>query len=123
MKPELTKSQRRRIRELAGMAYDRELSRALTGLEEQFKRWHSGEITAHDVDDQIHQFHQGPHRRLFTTYTGGTVEFAVAAAIANGIISEAEAGAEMIEILRGGIESARRWSKEENDDPDDSGQG
>jgi hypothetical protein len=116
MKRDLTKSQRRRIRELAGIAYDRELSRELTTLEGEFARWRSGAIDAHDLDEKIHQFHQGPNRRLFTTYTGGAVELAVAAAIANGIISEAEAGPEMLGILRGGIEFANWYSKEDNDD-------
>lgn len=119
MKRDLTKSQRRRIRELAGIAYDRELSRELTALEAEFARWRSGAIGAHDLDEKIHQFHQGPNRRLFTTYTGGAVELAVAAAIANGIISEAEAGPEMLEILRGGIEFANWYSKEDNDDDPD----
>jgi len=118
MRPDLTKSQRRRIRELAGIAYDRELSRELTALEKEFARWRSGVITAHDLDERIHQFHQGPNRQLFTTYTGGAVELAVAAAIANGVISEAEAGPEMLEILRGGIEFARRSSKDDDGDDD-----
>ena len=119
MRQDLTKSQRRRIRELAGIAYDRELSRELTTLEAEFARWRSGAISAHDLDERIHQFHQGPNRRLFTTYTGGSIELAVAAAIANGIISEAEAGPEMLEILRGGIEFANWYSKEEGDDDPD----
>jgi hypothetical protein len=118
MRADLTKSQRRRIRGLAGIAYERELSRELTGLEDQFKRWRGGEISAHDVDEKIHQFHQGVHRQLFSAYTGGAIELAVAAAIAKGVTSEAEAGAEIVEILRGGIEFARAWSNEEDGDDD-----
>jgi len=86
MRQDLTKSQRRRIRELAGIAYDRELSRELTVLEKEFARWRSGAITAQDLDQRIHEFHQGPNRQLFTTYTGGAIELAVAAAIANGVM-------------------------------------
>jgi len=82
MRRDLTKSQRRRIRELAGIAYARKLSRELTVLEKEFARWRSGAITAHDLDQRIHEFHQGPNRQLFTTYTGGAIELAVAAAIA-----------------------------------------
>ncbi len=119
MRRDLTKSQRRRIRELAGIAYDRELSRELTTLEGEFVRWRSGAISAHELDEKIHQFHQGANRRLFTMYTRGAVEPAVAAAIANGIITEAEAGPEMLEILRGGIEFANWYSKEEPDNGSD----
>lgn len=116
MKRDLTKSQRRRIRELAGIAYDRELSRELTTLEGEFARWRNGAIGAHDLDEKIHEFHQGPNRQLFTSYTGSAIELAVAAAIANGIISEAEAGPEMLEILRGGIELANRCSNDDDAD-------
>jgi len=49
------------------------------------------------------------------------VELAVAAAIANGVIGEAEAGPEMLEILRGGIEAAR-WRPKEEDGAADSGE-
>ena len=119
MRQDLTKAQRRRRRELAGIAYDRELSRELASLEGEFARWRSGTIDAHELDEKIHEFHQGPNRRLYTTYTGGAIELAVAAAIANGIISEAEAGSEMLEILRGGIEFANWYSKAETDDDSD----
>lgn len=119
MRRDLTKSRRRRIRELAGIAYDRELSRELTTLDGELARWRSGAITAHDLDQRIHGFHQGPNRRLFTTYTGDAIELAVADAIANGIISETEAGPEILEILRGGIEFANWYSKEEGDDHSD----
>jgi hypothetical protein len=122
VKRDLTKSQRRRIRELAAIAYDRELSRELAALEGEFARWRSGTIDAYELSDRIHRFHQGPNRHLFTTYTGGAIELAVAAAIANGVITEAEASPDVLEVLRGGIEFARWYSKEEEDDEDESGE-
>jgi hypothetical protein len=114
MRQDLTKSQRRCIRELAEIAYDRELSRELTALEGEFARWRNGAISAHDLDERIHQFHQGPNRQLFTRYTGSAIDLAVAAAIANGVISKVEAGPEILEILHGVIEFARGRSKEKN---------
>jgi len=116
MRPDLTKSQRRRIRQLAAVAYDRELSRELTALESEFARWRTGAIDAHELSARIHEFHQGPSRRLFSVYTGSAIEQAVAAAIASGVITEAEAGPEILELLRGGIEFARWYSKREDDD-------
>jgi hypothetical protein len=119
MRQDLTKSQRRRIRELAGMAYDRELARELTALETEFVRWRAGSINVHDLCERIHEFHQGPNRRLFMTYTGSTIELALAAAIANGIITEAEAGPDILGLLRSGIEFARWYSKEEGGNESD----
>ncbi len=62
-----------------------------------------------------------PNRQLFTTYTGNATEMAVAAAIANGVISEAEAGPDLLEILRGGVELAR-WRSAEKEDEEDAGE-
>ncbi len=111
MKADLTKIQRRRIRELAGTAYERELSRELTAIEDQFGRWRRGEIDAHEVNDQIHAFHQGPHRNLFLMYTGGAIDWAVASAIARGILTEDEATPEIVSLLSGAIEVAREATR------------
>ena len=100
MRPDLTKSQRRRIRELAGTVPIRNLSRELGNLEHDFALWRRGEIDAHDkLSDCIHRFHQGPNRRLFSIYTGSALEMAVAAAIARGTVTEDEATAEIVDLL------------------------
>ena len=107
MRPDLTKSQRRRIRELAGTAYDRELSRELAALEAQFGRWRRSEIDAHELNDAIHSFHHGPNRRLFLIYTGSDFDVVVASAIARGILTEEEATSEIVGLLSALIEYAR----------------
>jgi hypothetical protein len=47
------------MRELARLAYERELAAALTEVEQAFGRWRAGEIDAFGVEHIIHQFHQG----------------------------------------------------------------
>ncbi len=123
MRPDLTKSQRRRIRELAGTAYDRELSRELGKLEHDFTLWRRGEIDAHELSDRIHRFHQGPNRRLFSIYTGSDLEMAVAAAIARGTVTEDEATAEVVDLLRGSIEFARQYLDSEDSEAFDGNAG
>ena len=95
----LTKAQRRRLRELGGAAYERDLSEHLTALEAEFKRWRAGEIDAFALSEAIHRFHQGPSRELFSKYEPSHLELAVAHAIHRGILTEDEAGAEALEIL------------------------
>jgi hypothetical protein len=97
---EFTKSQRRRLRELGVIAYERDLSDELSKLETEFGRWRAGEIDAHELSDRIHRFHQGPARKLFSFYELPNLDFAVAHAIHRGLITEAEAGADTIEIIR-----------------------
>lgn len=99
MNRELTKAQRRRLRELAGVAYERDLSEELAKLEPEFQRWRAGEMDAFALSDAIHRFHQGPSRRLFSRYDGANLEFAVARAIHRGVLSKEEAGAEAIDAL------------------------
>ncbi len=103
-----TKEQRRRLRELAAIAHERELTREFALLESEFLRWRSGDIDAHELSDRIHRFHQGPARELYLLYSGGNQDMAVAGAIIKCILSEEEAGPEIIELLRPAIDFGRR---------------
>ena len=108
MRSDLTKSQRRRIRELAATAYDRELSRELGSVEEEFGRWRRAEIDAYELTQRIHRFHQGPNRSLHSIYTSSDLEMVVGAAIAKGILTEQEAGPEIVRLLENWIDFTRR---------------
>jgi hypothetical protein len=99
MDPTFTKTQRRRIREVARIAYDRDLAQELAGLEGEFRRWRSGEIDSFALSAAIHQFHQGPSRKLFSQYDDSSPEWAVAHAIHRGVVSAEEAGSEALEAL------------------------
>jgi hypothetical protein len=59
------KSNRRKLRELAGVAYTRELSAELAKLEGDFGQWRSGEIDPFELSDRIHRFHDGISRDLW----------------------------------------------------------
>jgi hypothetical protein len=63
-----TKANKRKLRELAGMAYRRELGAELSKLEEEFARWRSGEIDPFELSDRIHRFHDGISRDLYVLY-------------------------------------------------------
>jgi hypothetical protein len=82
------------------IAYERDLSAELSKLETEFGRWRAGEIDAHELSDHIHCFHQGPARKFFSKYDHSNLDFAVAHAIHQGLITEEEAGADAIELLR-----------------------
>ena len=97
---EFTKAQRRKLRELGAIAYERDLSAELWKLETEFERWRAGGIDAHELSEHIHRFHQGPARKLFLAYDHSNLDFAVAHAIHRGLITEEEAGADVIETFR-----------------------
>jgi hypothetical protein len=88
---DLSKAVRRVIRELAGLAYERELTAELTKLRAEFDAWSAGQITPFELQQIIHEFHDGVSRQLFNRYTSGSkFPHVVAAAVMRGTISVAE---------------------------------
>lgn len=85
-----TKSERKELRRLAGLAYERELSKALESLERKFGQWKKNKITTFELNDFIHKFHNGVARDLWSFYTDGNNEMIVAHAIDKGIILKTE---------------------------------
>jgi hypothetical protein len=101
-----TKQQRRKLRELAALAHERELAQELGQLEADFRRWRAKELDVHELNDRIHQFHQGPSRKLYTRYSVTDLDMTVASAIVRKVISEAEAGPEITRLLQRFIDFA-----------------
>jgi hypothetical protein len=93
------KVHRQRLRDLASLAYDRELSRELSGLEHDFERWRAAEMNACDLSEAVHEFHQGPARELFSAYGHSDLELVVAGAIRRGVISKDEVDPETLDRL------------------------
>ena len=85
---DLSKMARRAIRELAGLAYERELAGELTKLRAAFDAWMAGQMTPFELEQVVHQFHDGVSRQLYNRYSSGsTLPHAVAAAVLRGTIS------------------------------------
>ena len=108
-----SRGRRRRLRELADLAYRRELDRELRAVHEAFESWRRGEISPWDLSELIHKFHDGPNRELFVYYTRGDREDKVARAIAIGLLSEAEMGHDLRDELNGAVEFHRKWAREQ----------
>ena len=94
------KAQRRELRRLANLAYERELGAALAALETHFREWHAGSCDVHQLSDTIHQFHNGIARDLFVTYTRLEPRVAVAQAVARKVLRDDEVPATLWEALR-----------------------
>ena len=78
---------RRQIRELAGQAYEKELERELGKLGQHFDEWREGRISASELTELVHQYHNGPARELWKKYNGNPyTELLVASAIVCGIL-------------------------------------
>ena len=85
-----SKKQRRELQELQGLAWERELQEALRSLREDFDAWEKKEISAFELSDRIHKFHNGRSRELFNRYSGSLDVLWIAHAVARGVIDDSE---------------------------------
>lgn len=99
--------QRPELRELQGIAWERELSAALQRLGVDFDAWERGEISAFDLSDRIHQYHNGQSRELFNRYSDSLNELVILRAIASGVIAESELSKEFHKYLSNDIAELR----------------
>jgi hypothetical protein len=97
---EYPKPIKRLIREYAARAYEAELGQALGELEQQFVDWRNGQISAFELSDHIHTFHQGPARELWSRYNARIDDTLVAHAIVTGLLPRETIPAELLEALQ-----------------------
>ena len=84
----LSKKQNKHLRNLAGEAYERELSFHLDDLRKKFDEWKIGQINVWELSDLIHKFHDGKSRDLYKFYVyGRDYPYQVAYAVQNDYIS------------------------------------
>ena len=99
-----SKRLKRLVREWVAVANDRELSKALIDLRAHFEAWQRGEISAADLNDLIHQFHQGASREIWKKYATNHLEPAIGFAVATGILRQEELPPELLQHVAGLIE-------------------
>ena len=106
MKP-ASKHVRKLLRQAADEAYRRELDRELQALQAAFERWQRRDVTAFDLADRIHQFHQGPSRELYVRYSDTDPHFAVAGAVDRGILQQDELHPDLLPLIAPSLETIR----------------
>jgi hypothetical protein len=89
---DLTRKEKALLRQLAGQAWESELNRELDTLFKAFGLWANKELSAFELSDRIHEFHDGVSRDLYSRYTGSNPLPVVCGAIAVGILSEESLG-------------------------------
>ena len=96
---ETPKRIKRLLREWASVAHDRDLREALADLRAHFDRLDRGEITPFELNDVIHNFHDGTSRDIWKRYASNMLEPAVASAVVAGVIVKEELPPELVEHL------------------------
>ena len=108
-----SKADRPTLRELAGTAYDRELSACLRELFSQYRDWEARRIDSFQLSDLIHKFHDGPSRKLYTIYTGMKPPELVARAIAHGLLKREEIPSQLLVKLEQKISVFQELERDE----------
>lgn len=97
--PEPSKKIKRQLREYLTEAYERELHRELTQLDQSFAEWRESKISSGELSDRIHQYETGPSRQLYQQYNSGEIEMTGAYAIVTGLLSRDEISADVLAAL------------------------
>lgn len=77
----------KKIRELALLAYERDLSRSIDVLHREMEKWKKGQMTVWDIEQSIHVFHNKTARDLYRRYAQSDSILAVSCGIAHGDIA------------------------------------
>lgn len=93
------KMEKRKLRKLADLAYERELESELVSLEKEFKEWKKNNIDSFELSHRIHIFHNGPSQKLYKKYNGLDPDIVVAWAVAKGILKKDEVNEDLINKL------------------------
>ena len=108
-----TKSERALLRALTEEAWEAELGEELEELFEDCTKWLDHGMSALDLSDRIHEFHNGPSRDLYSLYTGAEPAMIAARAIAMGFIDEKSLNDELRSKLAEQIDTFRRLKTDE----------
>jgi hypothetical protein len=117
----ITKSERKLLRELVGKAWDAELSKHLNDLFADFQVWADQGMSAFELSDKIHQFHNGISRELYGRYTNPESSFMVPRAVAFGLLDESALGESLARKLASQIEMFLAGAQREANHIDDEG--
>lgn len=98
-----SKSLKRKLRQMAEIAYERELTTASEALLQEFQRWKDKKIHVFELNDRIHEFHHGISRELYNRYSGNemAMSLGVASALHRGILSREEVGEDVFLSVEG----------------------
>ena len=98
---ELSKKTRKELRKLLIKAYAKELDQHLFDLSMKFDDWKNKKIDCWDLNDHIHEFHDGISRDLFNMYKARCTDdiYMVSRALSHGLLEKEEIPCEAIDIV------------------------
>lgn len=96
---ELTKKEKRELKEIVSECYEDHLTELLENLYEDFQKWGGKHIDAFELTDRIHEFHDRDARKLYKMYVMSPPEVAVIYALKNRMITKDAINTKILEKL------------------------
>lgn len=94
-----SKATRKKLRELAGESYERELGKHLDELLDKFHAWEKGEIVSSKLSHFIHKFHNGVSREIYNMYNYLQEDDLVARAVVLNLLTKDEVTKNILEQI------------------------
>ncbi len=101
-----SKEVRQHLRRLADECFERERGQNLARLCEPLRRWEQHEISSTELDDSVHEVHQGS-RRIFNLHEPLKADQIVARSLASGVLTEDEVPESAREAVSGRVKFFR----------------
>ena len=99
-----SKGIRKKFRELANLAWQRELDRDIASLAERFDEWRKKKIDCFELNELIHKFHNGPSREIWKKHNYFDADAITAMAVASGILKREEIPQDILQYIETEIE-------------------
>jgi hypothetical protein len=97
-----SKKDKKLLRSLINLAYERELKFELDKLELNFIKCKNNEIDVFELDNIIHKYHNGTSRNLYKKYNddfSGLIDMTVAYSLKSGFLKREEIDESLIERI------------------------
>ena len=88
MSGDLTKADKKKVRQLAGIAWERELRGELRSIADAIDEMENGSLSSFDVNDRIHKFRNGASRDLFKQYSASLPWLGVSRAYFDRVLTD-----------------------------------
>ena len=111
MSGDLPKADKRKVRQLAGIAWERELRQELRKIAAAIEEMENGALSPFDVNDSIHDFHDGASRDLYRQYADALPWLGVSRAYCDRVLTDEDLVDASDEVRNGIREYAASFAK------------
>jgi len=108
---DLTRADKKKVRQLADIAWERELRDEIRGIAAAINEMENGSLSPFDVNDRIHKFHSGASWDLYRQYSESLPWLAVSRAFLDRILTDDDLLDASDEVRTGIAEFAASFAK------------